>query len=322
MRWFICFILFLYSSLALADPEQPIAIRPGEQIKAPLGVLDQAERKKMALADRLANLSSRLDTFFGAERMDEESTSKSRIRINLISVLTDGEGARYNANIRTRIALPNTERRFNLVIQNLSRSFTDDQEEGTSKELGQSVENEDMAAGLRYQPETEKEWSLGTDAGIKLVSPIDPFLRFRIRRSWWPGAWEIRATETVFWFKSEGFGHTESVEFDRPLASHLLFRFSNQASWRRSDREYQFDQSLNLFHRLNDRLALGYFTKMVGSDLPAVHVEAYSAGVNFRHRIHKDWLFLNIQPAGTWPREENFTFVASLSFKLEVMISK
>ncbi|MCB0384583.1 MAG: hypothetical protein KDD43_04250 [Bdellovibrionales bacterium] len=306
----------------MARPQGPSRARPSESTKVPLTVLEKADLSQQKLSRQLARLSHNIDSFFGEERVDEESKSKSRIRINLISTLTDGEGDSYDANIRTRIALPNTERRLNIVVQNISRSFSEDEESGQNSHLGQSVDNEDLGAALRYQPETEKDWSLGTDAGIKLVSPPDPFLRFRVRRTWWPGNWEIRATETVFWIKSEGYGHTESLELDYPLTTSFLFRFANQASWRKNDLEYLFDNSLNLFQRVNDRLAIAYTLGMHGRDVPAVAVDSYSFGVNFRRRIHKDWLFLNIKPGGFWPREENFTYVASISFKLEVMIGQ
>ncbi|MCC7403617.1 MAG: hypothetical protein IT288_04385 [Bdellovibrionales bacterium] len=319
----LAFILLLYfAQVAWAQPPATPQIRSTDTNQAEQSFLEQADVKQQKLSRSLANLSNSIDSFFGNTRIDEESASKSRIRINLISALTDGEGDSYDANIRTRIALPNTERKLNLVVQNLSRSFTEDQESGQAENIAQSVDNEDLGAALRYQPESDKEWSVGTDAGIKLVSPLDPFVRFRVRRSWWPGAWEIRATETVFWFKSEGYGHTESLDFDRPLNADFLFRFANQASWRRLDLQYQFDHSLNLFQRVSDRLGIAYFVRMHGSDVPAVHVESYATGVNFRRRIHKEWLFFNIQPGGSWPREENFTFVASISFKLEVIIGQ
>ncbi|MCB0363523.1 MAG: hypothetical protein KDD35_12415 [Bdellovibrionales bacterium] len=321
MPFLILFFILIPSIQAQAAPLGPETMLPTGSKESGLDLLEKADRSQKILSEQLHKLSHSLDSFFGSARIDEESKSDSRIRINLISSFRDYSGDSYGANFRSRIALPRTERRLNIVLQNVSRSFDEDKE-GSQPSLGETLQNEDYAAGLRYLPEISKEWNLGVDTGVKLVLPPDPFIRLRGRRSWWPGLWEIRATGTLFWFNSRGFGHTESLEFDRQISDSLLFRSENTASWLNVDNEYQFSQSLNFIQRLNDEWGLLYFLRMSGSNDPVPHAEAYSSGINFRKRIKGNWFYFNIQPAGNWPRERDFLFVASLDLKVEVIIGE
>lgn len=321
-------LLFTLTCFFLVVSINAGALSPGPEVigangapEPSLSLLDRADQSQQILSSKLHQLSHHLDSFFGSSRVDEETRSDSRIRINFLANFQDGAGDSYGANIRTRIALPNTERRFNLVLQNFSRSFQDDR--STDKPtIGETFQKGDYAAGLRYQPEVPSQWSFGADTGVKLVIPPDPFVRLRVRRTWWPANWEVRAIGTVFWFDSQGFGHTQALEFDRQISSNLLFRFDNNASWLRSDDQYHFDQGLGLFQKVSDQWAFNYFLRMAGNDDPVPHAEDYALGINFRRRIRPEWFFLNIQPAGNWPRTQRFGFVPSISFKLEVIIGE
>lgn len=321
MRSCIVFTLSLWCLTSVASPTGPDFVHPDGEPEPLSRLLDKADQSQRELSLRLHKFSKQLDTFFGSSRIDEEALSESRIRINLISNFRDYSGDTYAANIRTRIALPNTEKRLNLVMQNFSRSFRDDRE-GDKQTVGESLGKDIYTAGLRYLPEVPQEWNLGADTGIKLVIPPDPYVRLRVRRTWWPEFWEIRATATTFWFNSQGFGHTEALEFDREISDSLLFRSENTASWLRSDDKYVFDQSLNFIQKINDNWAFLYFLRMTGNNDPAPHAEEYSAGANFRRRIKSNWFFFNIQPVGNWPRTENFSFIASINFKVEMIVGE
>ncbi len=61
---------------------------------------------------------------------------------------------------------------------------------------------------------------------------------------------------------------------------------------------------------------------MAGRTEPHWYVTEYGGSLRYRQRIHEKWLFLEVKPQASFPKEEGFGLTASLTVKLEVMFGE
>lgn len=281
--------------------------------------LSNLQNSQSEASKKLARLTQKLDSFFGTNRIDEEYDSESRIRINLTNSSINGFGNFNDLVIRTRIILPNTERRFNLIFQDFTNDFTE-QDESNQNVSDNQIKDKTYLAGLKFQPYISESWSLGVDGGLKLVTPVDPFARVRVRKSWWPEPWELRLTSSIFWFKSSGEGFLQEMDFETDIFKTSIFRWNNSATWLKENEFFTFNQSLNFISQLNEVWGSHFFVNLSGQSSPSIYATEYRTAINLRKRILSQWLFFNIQPGLFWPKELNFKGISYINFKIEAII--
>jgi hypothetical protein len=270
------------------------------------------------VSSSIGGFSDSIDDFFADPRMDFESNG-TRLRLKLLSQLTNKEPTIYNNSVNFHLDLPKSKKRWNLIIVSFSRDLTENDERAQqSASPRESVANQDYFAGLRYFTKKTRNFNVSTDAGIKLVWPPDPFARIRLRESIFIGNWEYRFTQSLFWFESRGTGANAGIDFDRPINRAVLFRFANQAAWLEDENLTNFVHSLNVFHSVTDKDGFAYSTGINSTANPTPILDSYYISTRYRRAIYKNAFFGEIQPIGTWPRNREFSFRPGVIFSLEL----
>jgi hypothetical protein len=269
------------------------------------------------------NLSDSIDEFFAGERFQEEKNG-SIVRMGYELLMVDSRDPEHNPRVNTRLVLPRTQNRLNFLLQSLDdENQNEDPLNPTSRTdanpRNQEEKKQNFFAGLRLKNTETKTWSVNTDAGIKLIWPPDPFARFRVRRSFFMSAWELRLTENVNWFESQGWWQTANIDLERPLPPKNLLKFGNTGTRRDSIGYWEFNQAVTWFHQSSKKDAFGYAVGLTSAEEPAYAVTSYYISTSYRRNILEDWMFFDINPVGSWPREEHFTFVPSVKIKFEMV---
>lgn len=338
-------LLFLLVTLELNGPfSRAEASNSGQSMEEksdssahPKGQSDQLlpSNKRQGLGQRTRNLleasqgkisrpinrvTRYLDSFYGLERVDEDYTG-SRLRVNLISVLTESQAPRYDINLNTRFRLPRTEERFQVFLQNLAENLREsDRGDPLENTVQEAVENRGYFAGVRFVLDKRESMQVNFDQGVKLVWPPDPFARINFRyKTQFPGRFQSRFFTELRWFQSDGFSQRSEIDIDRPLSTTWHFRFANRQEWRESEVYFTYAHSLNLYQRLSDWQGLSYSLGLASSAQGGLHVTGYSASAGYRLKVFADWMFLEILPSVRWPRSQNFVDILSLDTKLEVL---
>lgn len=285
---------------------------PVEPAKLPKKMV-QTQKK---ISSSIVRLSQRLDHFFSNERSEAE-IQETYIKLNLVNQLIEGEIPTYNADVKTRFVLPQTQKKLGLILESVERDFQAIDENRES--IQQSVASKDLSTGVRFFVRATETINLSLDSGILVRLPLDPFARLRARRSWTMKNWELRLTQSYYWYHTTGEGANTDISADRQIDDSKIFRFRNLAHWRKNNETTNFEHSLNLYHTLSDRQAFSYSVGINSVSRPVLNVNNYFYGLRYRHRLFQDWLFGEITPLATYPREKDFIFVPSLTFKLEVI---
>lgn len=305
-------ILWLTTAAAIADT--PRADANDEPV---IESLKPFEDTHATVSQQVLRFADWLDSFFANTRYYDESQN-SYLKLNLIHVRREKGDGGYSASLKGKLTLPNTQRRFKLLLESESdETLQESDSSGQQPTPVKAMESQEQTLGLRYIGKDTLRWRISTDAGIRLRATLDPFVRLRIRRRFLAGHWTARLTETLFWFDSLGLGETTRLNIDRDLGEHYLFRSTTKATWREQTRAFDLGQSLQLFHDISHRRVVAYQASANGVTKPDTHVTSYLLSVRLRQQLHRDWLFFEINPRVLYPQETNYRPEASLVLTLE-----
>jgi hypothetical protein len=158
--------------------------------------------------------------FFGEERMDGDF-NKSKIRLNFITTFDDEGKATYKTNISTSLILPRTQKKMNLIVEDVKENLTDDDQSDTGDSQKQNkvtdtVTESTLTAALQYVIFDSKTWTIDTRTGVIISNPLDPYARLRIRRSFYlENEWESRFTQLVRWSPIRDWEESTGLVFDK-----------------------------------------------------------------------------------------------------------
>lgn len=279
------------------------------------------------LAKEFVDLVTDIDSFFGNERNYQE-TNDSVLQLDLTRVMGYTGEHRFVFQGKAKIHLPRAEKSLHLLIES-------DPDKNTASATSQVQPNQPTAAtqapssygaGMRYELKSADErWHLGTDGGVKLAG-LNSSLFTRVRGSYSIPFehWRMKAAETLFWFNSTGAGETTQLDFERPFSDPLLFRATSSSTWLNNRQSFDLRQDFAIFQNVDERTAMLYQASAVGTssaDMQAF-VTDYVLLMLYRHRLHREWMYLEISPQLHFPKERNFTANGMLSIRLEVLLDK
>ena len=302
-----------------ADPPAPSAQPPTDEG----GELILLDKSRDYLSQGFLNLSTRIDSFFGEERIFDESR-KNFLRVYSNLTFQKSRGIDFNVQVQAKVILPALERRLHLLIE------SDDTPPGAVDQTNtiQTLSGappldtpKGFRAGMQMQFADTPHWNISTDGGIRIHGFLpDPFVRERIIRTQDTELWEFRLTHSGYWFAKTGAGAVLQFDADRRLQENRLFRSRSVATWSDHDQEYAFEQSFFLFQPINVDNALAYQLSLFGFSQPNTHIDSYDISVKWRRRLHREWLYMEIQPLLSWPRDRNFRPTPSILFRLEAIL--
>ena len=279
-------------------------------------------RTQKRVSKSIFSVSDSIDEFFAGERFQEEKNG-SLVRFGYENLMVEKHEPRHKIKLNTRLVLPRTKNRLNFLLQSLEDEETTDEQKPANEKTFRTIEEErkqSFFAGLRFKNVQTREWSVNTDAGVKIVWPPDPFARLRLRKSFFMSKWELRLTENVFWFESDGWSQAAAIELERPIPPKNLLKFGNSGTRKDSIGHWEFTHGVSWSHQATPSTALAYGVGITSVEEPAYSLSSYFTSVAFRQNVFDNWIFLDIAPTGSWPRDQNFTFVPSIRIKFEAIL--
>lgn len=266
-------------------------------------------------------LASTLDEFFSNDKVFYES-SGTYLRLRGDAIRDDNGDFRYTGDIRLKLRLPNTKKKLKLTFESDADERRDNnaaQVENVPLNAGKA---NDYFTGIQATMGREHAWQFKPSIGLRLGSKVEPYVRLRARREYMFEKWSIHWAETLYWFDSTGTGFDSLLEFNRKITGRDLFRASSFARWTNTNDYYELNQSFSMFHTLSDRKALSYSLTVYGISEPVIHATRYLAGLTYRQRIHKDYLFYEIIPQLGYQRINDFNPEFSILFRVEILFKK
>ena len=332
--WLVLLGLALSVSASALSPE-PFLQGDSEQLIAPVVTVPVAEeppytaqttvdpamldRSKDWLAGYLNRLSGNIDTFFVDSFFSEEITyddvKGSRAKLSFYTRRVLGDPVDYKFGLSVKLVLPHTNERLNLLLDS-------EDEDNREADPIESVENVNYTAALRFIVRESDQWKTNVDAGIRWGVPPNPFVRFRARRYAYLSEWELKATQTLFYFSLDGWGEETRLQMDYPLNTEKLFRINAKAGYQLNDEYFKLSYDAGLYHELSSKAALGFVAGASGDSEFDTTFYSYHAGVRYRRQVYSNWVFAEVAPEFIWHRDKDYGTTPVIMFRLESVIAR
>ncbi|QTA93265.1 hypothetical protein [Desulfonema magnum] len=303
----ICFIVFFCFITAFSYPGVCEATQDQTKGSRVKDILDTAHAY---VSTKINDIAYDIDTFFIDERIDEE-LKNSRLRIRLGARFTEGRDSRMWQRVRLNIKLPQTNRRLQLVADGL---FQDDNVKESQK-ISDTDNSFDTA--LRLVLRETKADRLQFSAGLKFRPEPDPYLRIRWRGIIPVKEWVISPTQFFIWRNQDKFSETTRLDIEQRLPENALFRMRGEVTWSEFDSEILFRSSISYSQTLSDLLGFGFSLSAEGNIRPLPAMENYRMSFRYRQAVYQDWLFLQLEPAVNFFRDDDYTLSPGISIQLE-----
>ncbi|MGI9293879.1 MAG: hypothetical protein ACR2PS_07835 [Pseudomonadales bacterium] len=311
------------------------------QAKKKNGWMDSSHEFVTTKADALAGW---MDGFFGTRRADEE-TARSFLRLRFQHDWDEEDGHDIKTpRLSGKVNLPLLDKRLDLV-------FSDElgEEDNVSDEVDQLLDNEQPNTDIALQ-------YTGVDSDRSRLSfRISPNRRLKLKarmryRYKYPFSerYSGRFTEELLFRDGDGFSTTTRLELDDVINENLLLRWSNRFRYGQETEGIEWNSTIGLGQRIDDKHAISYFASVSGktkpefisereakrlpdeprstNEKPGWLTEAYGVGVLYRVNFFRRWLFAEIEPAVLWRRRfeqgDSRGPVGVITARLEIMFDK
>ncbi len=259
-----------------------------------------------------------LDAFFAEEKVYQETTS-SLAQLTGSSVIDQSGQVQFSGGVNFKVDLPMTSKRLMLLIESDAKTSIDLDKKPLYSSPQQAAEASKYYSSLQSTINKSEHWDINGSLGVEVSTPLIPFIRARFAYKNTFGEWNYRFSENMFWFNSDGGGHTTSFEFERPLNPDWLYRMTSSGAWKQITNYYDLGQEFAFFQRLGPERNLSYQLAFLGNDQYDLSITEYRVGLRYRQQFYRKWLFAELSPQVSYLASNNFDPARSLTFTLEML---
>jgi hypothetical protein len=267
------------------------------------------------VSNRVEQYSESIDSFFtGSGYVNEQTGSYIRLRLGIF--WPEGSGMELDSGLSIRLHLPRTQKKLKLVIA----SDPDEQKNPIERETGELSPETSGSSKAQKQEDIDNKfrWKFDPSIGIKIRSPLDWYVRFKGQRQVTFNKWLMSFEETLYWFDSTGAGTDTLLRWDRPISNKFLFRSDSFVRYTTFYKYFEMSQSFSLTQTLSEKRAITYKVGVFSQSEPTIQATTYLINAVYRNNIHKDYLFLDIQPQIFFEKENDFKARSELLIRFEI----
>ena len=287
-----------------------------------------------AITKKLRQTADRLDSFFGDERIEEES-KKTDLTLSLSVLAKQNADLRIHGRAKLKLSLPNLKNRLQIIIsreQEAEREL-DELLQVQQPAIIEEAETTDWSSSLRLALKSTRRLNINIDAGVRFGAPLIPFSKVRYRKNFEMGQWDTRFTQRLAIYKDSGWEESTRLDFERALGENYFFRASSTGSWFEEEHGYFVTQQFAVTQRISRyRFFLYEWTTSTRTGKEKTEEDSIDAkqeisdfrvvetflGIRYRQTIGWPWLFGEISPGLGFPRDRDYKATGRITFKIEI----
>ncbi|MFU8832963.1 MAG: hypothetical protein ACNA7J_12535 [Wenzhouxiangella sp.] len=265
--------------------------------------------------------SEMTDRFFG-NLLTAYQVEGSYIRVTPRLILSEGGHNEYKLDFSARLRLHDISDRLKLYADSYDTDY-DTMEDIFSARYRRVIEqerSEGATAGLTYFFTDDVKRKVSLSTGMKFRPEPSPKIRLRGNIRKWFEIWSAEFRQSGFWSEKDGFGERTEFALDRPTGEIHRIRLRSAVVWSELSHGVDWGQYASYDVRFSPRRRAAIQLGMRGYSHPSWVTDQYLARVNYRQRIHRDWLFLEIEPGLDFFREDHFKAAPFINISLEIAI--
>jgi len=279
----------VFASVAWSEAQAPDT--PTAEAEVPITWVDNTHAYA---TDQTQALAEWMDSFFGDPNYDLES-AESLVRVVWRNDFDQNDG--YNTKVRLsgKLQLPRISKRLNLFFGG---------ENGD--DLSNDEEKSEDRAGMLYTIDQRSRSRVDLTLDLSSMG-LKPGVRFRNQGQLYEDS-SYRFTQQIEYKDNKGFFTTAELNFDKALSDTDLLRYSNELVYGENTEGTEWQTTLILFERRSvhksDPRVFAWFGSINGVTDPS-YVKNYRLGVLFRRQFFRPFLFVELQPAYNFLKQNN-----------------
>lgn len=297
-------------------PDEPLF--PNEPDESIFSFFDSPREYVSSTVEAMAR---NMDEYFVDDKIFYDS-SGSYLSLRGSVIFNDGGKVRFTSNIRFKLRLPNTEKKFKLFFETKSDKQPYNVSTNSENVPSSQASEGDAVFGIQADSGEGFGWKYKPTLGANVDSGIDVFAKFKFSREHEFAKSSIKWNETPYWYNSIGWGFDSYLELNRKLDDDSLFRSSTFAGWKDNTDQFDLSQVFSFFHTINKKKAVSHYIGVYGESEPIINTTQYLLGIIYRENFHKDYLFFEIEPQIKYQKINRFHPEHSIVFRLEMLFKK
>lgn len=270
------------------------------------------------------------DTFFVKDHVLLNVRPATLIVLRNSARWTEGQGVDVIPYYRFRYRLPQMENllkraKFYVVSESSTDRFTRQPGQPVDPGIDPDTGVRKPIVGVQANIYTRLRALVSIDSGIKISAHPDAYIRTRFQYTKPIGeAYLIRFSEIAMWQAIEHFSNTVQVDLERKFTTFTFIRWGNNMTYTQGANGMTWNTGISLFEQLTPKSAISYDTNIWGVNYPEWSVENYRIGSLYRKNFYRPWLFFELGPEITWPKDVNGRRISVYAFMatLEIQFGK
>jgi hypothetical protein len=266
------------------------------------------------------------DDYFGSVKPEHLRQTRYDIRWRNSIRVEHGQNLKYGTTFRANIALSKISQRLHLFIAG-------EEEPGlTTQSLPPDPGNPGFDrttptahfanTELRYELIQKPAFNIFLGAGVRLALPLEAFARSRLQYFRNLGDVSIMRVAETFYVKSDDFlGETTEFSLERLIGGTTLLRWASAATASKKIEGLEWGSELSQFRQLSSKSAITLTEGIFGNTTFSAMVQNYQILARYRRNFWRSWLFYELEPQVSWPRNPDGARPATLAvtFRIEVV---
>ena len=262
------------------------------------------------------------DTLFSVNREEVETLGRSHATIRFSGSKSEGESTLFGIKLKAHVSLPKTKDRLKLVFS--SDSSDDYVKEQTRSNPKEVVENQDYLLGLRFFRPQEGIFKYYFQGGVKLHSPIDPYVRFVMSyEPQWFEPWDFLAKNVVSYFYHQKLQTKTSVIWTKELWPKWFVSHYDAFYYDKEEERYETVHAITIEHalRAKQRIGLDLSAHLVDNETKEYGLDYYNIRLGNQKQI-TDAFSVEAVPSFILEKDEDFEPKASFRLNLLYKIGR
>jgi hypothetical protein len=265
------------------------------------------DRTQRTVNNLVVGTAQRVDNVFGSAGVGEEA-SVTRGRLSVGGQHDQRDGFRSRVRLRARYQLPALKNRTTLIF---GRGDANDLVDGSGDDNIDTLPNrfndfddEDWLLGIGFSRDAalRRGWSFG--AGVKLATPLEPYVRATYRRNRTYGErWLWRVEPRLFLQSQRGAGVSLQNTVDYAASESWLWRSWSIGVIEDDVEGLSWTSKLIAYQSLDRKSAFSYAVYGSGETDYEVPIRDYGIELRYRRQIAREWLFIELLGRVNWPRD-------------------
>jgi hypothetical protein len=308
-------------SEACAQTEVPAGSKTPEATPEGDTIIDRYHRN---LSEDIVGIANWIDSFFDNDRTVAEE-NKTRLRIKFYSFMEEGGNPVFHIKTNFRLSLPKMQKRLNLLISGEPENALSPDNTPTEdrREEFESTDKQNLILSLQYKLKETLRRNISTNIGLRFshITPVF-YTEGRYRHQVKLGTWIFRFTQSLKWLADKGLESRTIIDLERPVSDRFFFRTTVDGSWFEHKDGFFYNLNMYFFQYLSSRRVLSYEWINDFQTRPDNRLEEIVLQMRYRQRIWRNWIFYEVSPRVSFPRDEGFSSIPGIALKLEAIIGK